>query len=67
VLRHGFASALIVDLGLDPVHVAKQLGHSRPSFTLDRYSHLFDRSRHAENMREQLASSGLAEAVRGSA
>jgi integrase len=63
VLRHGFASALTVDLGLDPVQVAKQLGHARPSVTLDTYSHLFDRARHAENMRERLASSGLAAAV----
>jgi hypothetical protein len=63
VLRHGFASALIVDLGLDPVQVARQLGHTRPSLTLDTYSHLFDRVRHAENMRERLASSALATAV----
>jgi hypothetical protein len=41
----------------------KQLGHARPSLTLDTYSHLFDRARHAENMRERLASSALAAAV----
>jgi hypothetical protein len=27
--------------------VSRQLGHARPSITLDRYSHLFDRARHA--------------------
>ena len=64
-LRHGFASTLIVELRLDPVVVSRQLGHARPSITLDRYSHLFDRARHADDLRERLASSGLATAVAG--
>jgi len=62
-LRHGFASTLIVELGLDPGQVSRQLGHARPSITLDVYAHLFDRARHADNIREQLGSSGLAAAV----
>jgi integrase len=62
-LRHGFASTLIVELRLDPVVVSRQLGHARPSITLDRYSHLFDRARHADDLRERLASSRLAAAV----
>ena len=63
VLRHGFASTLIVELRLDPVVVSRQLGHARPSITLDRYSHLFDRTRHADDIRERLQGSSLAAAV----
>ena len=62
-LRHGFASTLIVELRLDPVVVSRQLGHARPSITLDRYSHLFDRARHADDLRERLESSELASVV----
>lgn len=62
-LRHGFASTLIVDLSLDPVQVSRQLGHAAPSITLDVYSHLFDRSRHAADIRERMAGSDLAAAV----
>lgn len=62
-LRHGFASTLIVELRLDPVVVSRQLGHARPSITLDRYSHLFDRARHADDLRERLQASELASAV----
>jgi integrase len=65
VLRHGFASTLIVDLGLDPVQVCRQLGHAAPSITLDTYSHLFDRARHGDDLRERIGSSGLAAAVTG--
>jgi integrase len=62
-LRHGFASTLIVELRLDPVVVSRQLGHARPSITLDRYSHLFDRARHAHDLRERLEASRLASVV----
>jgi hypothetical protein len=65
VLRHGFASELIVGLGLDIVQVSRQLGHAAPSITLDTYSHLFDRARHAADIRTAMASSGLAAAVTG--
>jgi len=62
-LRHGFASTLIVELRFDPVVVSRQLGHARPSITLDRYSHLFDRARHADDLRERLQGSQLAAVV----
>jgi integrase len=51
--RHTFASRLIA-LGLDPVRVSKQLGHASPSFTEDAYSHVFERARHADELREKL-------------
>jgi integrase len=53
--RHTFASLLIVGLKLDPVSVATQLGHSNPATTLRIYAHLFDKARHADEAREQLA------------
>lgn len=40
-LRHTFASTLIAD-GNDVAFVSRQLGHSKPSMTLDVYTHLFD-------------------------
>lgn len=40
-LRH-FHASLLIEARLDPVKVAARLGHERPSFTLDVYSHLFD-------------------------
>lgn len=39
-LRHFHASLLIAD-AWTPLEVAERLGHERPSFTLDRYTHLF--------------------------
>jgi integrase len=39
--RHTFASLLVVVLKYEAVSVSKQLGHTRPSFTQDFYSHLF--------------------------
>ncbi|MDX6423890.1 MAG: hypothetical protein QOI67_1361, partial [Gaiellaceae bacterium] len=50
--RHTFASMLIVGLRLDPVSVARQLGHTNPSFTQDTYAHLFSEARHAETLRD---------------
>lgn len=52
--RHGFASMLIVGLKLDPVNVARQLGHADPSITLSTYAHLFERARAADEMRQKL-------------
>ena len=37
-----------------PVYVARQLGHSDPAITLSTYSHLFERARHADEMRAKL-------------
>ncbi len=53
VLRHTFASILIGH-GSDPLFVADQMGHESPSFTLDRYGHLFNRARHAAEHRAKL-------------
>jgi len=52
--RHTFASLLIFGLKLDPVQVAGQLGHANPATTLRVYAHLFDKSRHADDMREAM-------------
>lgn len=52
--RHGFASMLIVDLRYDPVNVARQLGHADPATTLRVYAHLFEKARHAHELRDGL-------------
>ena len=39
--RHTYASTLIITEGVDPVQVSRWMGHSKPSMTLDTYSHLF--------------------------
>jgi integrase len=63
--RHTFASLLIVGLKLDPVAVAKQIGHSNPATTLRVYSHEFDKARHADDMRTAMSErfGGLLEAA----
>lgn len=43
-LRHLHASVAIQN-GMDPKVLADRLGHSRASFTLDRYTHLFESQR----------------------
>lgn len=58
-LRHGFASHLILDLGVDIVQTSRMLGHASPSITLDTYSHLFDHANHAASIREAMASSAF--------
>lgn len=63
--RRTFASHLILDLGMDPVRVSKQLGHSKPSVTQDVYADLFDRARHADEQREAMAASTFATALDG--
>ena len=42
---------LIVELRLDPVNVARQLGHSDPSVTLRAYAHEFAKARNADDTR----------------
>jgi integrase len=59
-LRHTFASHLILDLSLDVAQVARILGHSRITTTLDIYTHLFDERRHAAEIRERMAQSAFA-------
>jgi integrase len=60
VLRHTFASHLIVDLHLDFVQVSRILGRASVSTTLDVYAHLFDEARHAADIRARMAGSALA-------
>jgi integrase len=60
VLRHTFASHLIVDLHLDVVQVSRILGHASVSTTLDVYTHLFDEARHAADIRARMAGSTFA-------
>jgi integrase len=52
-LRHSFASHLIRQ-GLDPVRAARQLGHARPSITLDIYAHDFEAARQRDDISERL-------------
>jgi integrase len=55
-LRHGFAS-LLISRGLNVVYVSRQLGHAKPTVTLEVYAHLFDRLDHAATARAALDSS----------
>ena len=59
-LRHTFASHLIVDLRLDVCQVSRILGHARTAITLDVYTHLFERARHAADVRAAMAGSHFA-------
>ena len=43
-LRHTYAS-LLIDQGENVVYIQKQLGHSKPTVTLDIYSHLMEKHR----------------------
>lgn len=52
-LRHSYGSHLVRS-GLDVVRVSRQLGHARPSVTLDVYAHEFEQAQHAEDVREKL-------------
>ena len=52
-LRHTFASHLI-RAGVDPVRASRQLGHARPSITLDIYAHEFDRVRGLDDVRDSI-------------
>ena len=53
-LRHTFASHLI-RCGADIYSVSKQLGHAKPSITLDIYAHEFEKVRNGAALRQQLA------------
>jgi integrase len=60
-LRHTFASHLILDLRLDVCQVSRILGHARTAITLDVYTHLFERARHAADVRAAMAGSRFAQ------
>jgi integrase len=53
-LRHTAISRLIAS-GLDVVEVQRQAGHSRPSVTLDIYSHEFEKTKRSEDIRAKIA------------
>lgn len=57
-LRHSFISHLIAG-GLDVVVVQRQAGHTRPSITLDRYSHEFANAQRAADIRARIAATGF--------
>ena len=52
-LRHIFASHLI-RAGVDPVRASRQLGHARPSITLDIYAHEFEHARGLDDVRDSI-------------
>ena len=52
-LRHTFASHLI-RAGVDPVRASRQLGHARPSITLDMYAHEFEHARGLDEVRDSV-------------
>ena len=52
-LRHTFASHLI-RAGVDPVRASRQLGHARPSITLDIYAHEFEHARGLDDVRDSI-------------
>src|SRR3954447_17903611 len=68
-LRHTFASLLIA-AGASVVFVASQMGHRKPTVTLDVYAHLFDARDHADKLAAMLEAnfaSTLEPALRGNA
>lgn len=52
-LRHVFASILIAE-GNNVVYVSRQMGHAKPSITLNVYAHLFEAEEHAKKTRDGL-------------
>jgi integrase len=52
-LRHTYGSHL-AQSGLDPVGVQRQMGHARPSITMDLYVHEFETARRREQVGEHL-------------
>ena len=53
-LRHTYGSHL-AQSGLDPVGVQRQMGHARPSITMDLYVHEFETARRREQVSGHLA------------
>ena len=52
-LRHTYGSHL-AQSGLDPVGVQRQMGHARPSITMDLYVHEFETARRREQVSDRL-------------
>jgi integrase len=61
-LRHTYGSHL-AQSGLDPVGVQRQMGHARPSITMDLYVHEFETARRREQVSDHLTAAlgGLVE------
>jgi integrase len=57
-LRHTFGSRLIA-AGCDVVFVQRQMGHSKPSVTLDIYSHEWGAANRSDEMRAKIAATGI--------
>jgi integrase len=53
-MRDAFASRMIAR-GVEPVTLAKVMGHENARITLDRYVHLYDRQRSDDRIREAMA------------
>jgi integrase len=54
-LRHSYGSHLVLS-GLDVVRVSRQLGHARPSITLDVYAHEVEQAQHGDDVTAKLTS-----------
>jgi integrase len=52
-MRHAFAS--MIARGIEPVTLAKLMGHEGIRETLNTYSHLWDRARNDDVVREAMA------------
>ena len=48
-------SSRLAQSGLDPVGVQRQMGHARPSITMDLYVHEFETARRREQVSDHLA------------
>ena len=53
-MRDAFASRMVAR-GVEPVTLAKVMGHENARVTLDRYVHLYDRQRSDDRIREAMA------------
>jgi integrase len=58
-LRRTFISHLIVGLGLDPVRVAKIVGHANPTMTMNIYADEFDKALHRDDLRARIDRAGF--------
>jgi integrase len=61
-LRHTFGSRLIA-LGFDVVVVQRQMGHAKPSITLDIYAHEFEKAQRSDDLRARIEAAGIGAAL----
>jgi hypothetical protein len=45
---------MIVELKYEAVSVSRQFGHTKASFAQDTYAHMFDKAKHADELRDRL-------------